>query len=72
MAARKSRVPRKSKKISKKTKKKKDEKDEKDDDWEEGPVEEGVVLSIKRKRCLRNGDDEVSMPLACLTWIVQV
>ena len=70
VAARKSRVPRKSKKISKP--KKKDEKDEKDDDWEEDPVEEGVVLSLKRKRCLKNGDDEVSMPPACLTWIVQV
>ena len=70
VAARKSRVPRKSKKISKP--KKKDEKDEKDDDWEEDPVEEGVVLSLKRKRCLKKGDDEVSMPPACLTWIVQV
>jgi len=70
VVARISRVPRKSKKISKP--KKKDEKDEKDDDWEEDPVEEGVVLSLKRKRCLKNGDDEVSMPPACLTWIVQV
>lgn len=41
-----------------------------DDDWEEDPVAEGIVLSLKRKRTPRSGSEEVSMPLACVTWIV--
>ena len=72
VAARKSQPSKKRKKKKSRRDGQKDAKDDKVDDWEEGPLQEGVVLSLKRKRRLRNGDDEVSMPLACLTWIVQV
>ena len=72
VAARKSQPSQKRKKKKPRRDGQKDAKDDKADDWEEGPLQEGVVLSLKRKRRLRNGDDEVGMPLACLTWIVQV